>query len=161
MNILATIGQIDASVEYMDRLTVKVVIVDDNKVLILNKGLLPGGGVDENESDQVAIVRELNEELGATVRDVKEIGTVVQYRNFLSKRYVINGYVATLDSIGGSTNPQDKGEARFVQTWLSVKDALAFVSQSIRALEAEPANDDAYQGRLYNLMTTRELLRGL
>ena len=55
MNPLATIGQADTSIQYTDRPTVKVVIKNDNKVLVLNKGLLPGGGIDPGESDQDAI----------------------------------------------------------------------------------------------------------
>lgn len=86
MNPLATIGQLDSSIQYTDRPTVKVVIKNDNKVLILNEGLLPGGGIDPGESDQNAITRELQEELGVTVTDVQEIGTVVQYRNLLEKK---------------------------------------------------------------------------
>jgi 8-oxo-dGTP pyrophosphatase MutT (NUDIX family) len=161
MNILAHIGQIDESIKYTDRPTVKVVIKRDDLVLLLNNGLLPGGGIDENESDEEAIAREIQEELGATVRDIEEIGSVVQYRNFLSKRYIIKGYVTELASSGGSTNPQDEGEAQFTQTWLTIQDALELVSNSIAAAKTKPMDDDANQGKLYNLMTTHELLKQL
>lgn len=161
MNIVAHIGQIDESIKYTDRPTVKVIIKRDDAVLLLNNGLLPGGGVDENESDKAAITREIQEELGVIVRDVEEIGSVIQYRNFLNKRYVINGYVAKLASAGGSTNPQDEGEAQFTQTWLTVNDALDFVSHSIAIAKAKPMDDDANQGKLYNLMATYELLKQL
>lgn len=50
----------------------KVVIKKDNKVLILNKGLLLGGGIGPGESDQDTITRELHEESGVTVKDVQE-----------------------------------------------------------------------------------------
>lgn len=161
MNIVAHIGQIDESIRYTDRPTVKVIIKRDDAVLLLNNGLLPGGGINENESDSVAIARELQEEIGATVRDVEGIGIIVQYRNFLGKRYIINGYVATLTSIGGPTDPQDEGEAQFIQTWLSVDSAREFISNSITIAKAKPMDDDANQGKLYNLMTTYELLKQL
>ena len=70
MKSIATIGKIDESIQYIDRPTVKVIIKRDDRVLLLNNGLLPGGGIDENESDDDAIVRELQEELGATVREI-------------------------------------------------------------------------------------------
>ena len=108
MNTLATIGQIDPSIQYTDRPTVKVVIKNDNKLLILNKGLLPGGGIDPGESDHDAITRELQEELGVTVKHIQEIGTVVQYRNLLDKKYLINGYTALLDTTGGFTTRKTK-----------------------------------------------------
>ena len=161
MDIIAHIGQIDESITYTDRLTVKVIIKRDTNVLLLNNGLLPGGGVNENESDSDAITRELQEELGATVRDVEEIGSVVQYRNFLNKRYIINGYVATFTLGGGSTNPQDEGEAQFTQVWLPVGDALELVSDSIAIARTKPMNDDVNQSKLYNLMATYELLKQL
>ena len=158
MNILATIGQADASIQYTDRPTVKVVIKKDNKLLILNKGLLPGGGIDPGESDHDAITRELQEELGVTVKDVEEIGTVVQYRNLLDKKYLINGYSATLETTGGLTDPQDDGEAQFTIQWLTLEDALVYVSESIEEAKLKPMDDDANQGKLYNLMTTYNLL---
>jgi len=161
MNVISTIGQIDESIAYIDRPTVKVIIKTGNTVLILNNGLLPGGGVEENESDSDAIARELHEELGATVLDIHNIGTVVQYRDFLGKRYVVNGYTATLASIGGPTNPQDEGEAQFTQSWLTIDEALELVSSSINTAKKTPMNDGTNQGKLYNLMTTYELLKQL
>lgn len=161
MNILATIGQVNAMITYVDRPTVKIIIKKDDTILLLNDGLLPGGGIDDLELENDAITRELQEELGMTVRDAEELGTVIQYRNFLKRRYVVNGYVATLDSAGGVPNPQDTGEAQFAQTWLGVDDALRLVSRSISIAKAKPMNDDIHQGRLYNLMTTYELLKRL
>ena len=161
MDIIAHIGQIDECITYTDRPTVKVIIKRDTKVLLLDDGLLPGGGLDKNETDSDAITRELQEELGDKVRDVKEIGSVVQYRNFLNKRYIIKGYVAALASTGGPTNPQDEGEARFTQVWLPVGDALELLSNSIAIARTKPMNDDTNQGTLYNLVTTYELLKQL
>ena len=161
MNILATIGQVDTTIQYTDRPTVKVVIKKDNKLLVLNKGLLPGGGINLGESDQDAIVRELQEELGVTVKDVQEIGTVVQYRNLLDKKYLINGYSATLEATGGVTDPQDEGEAQFTIQWLTLEKAMAYVSESIEEAKLKPMDDDADQGKLYNLMTTYEFLKRL
>lgn len=161
MNILAIIGQVDTSIQYTDRPTVKVVIKKDNRLLILNKGLLPGGGIDPDESDHDAITRELQEELGVTVKNVQEIGTVVQYRNLLDKKYLINGYAAELEKTGGHTNPQDKGEAQFTIQWLTLDEAIAYVSESIDEAKLKPMDDDANQGKLYNLMTTLELMHSL
>lgn len=159
MNIIKNLGRLDPSIHYTDRPTVKVIIKKDNTVLILNKGLLPGGGVDNLESNHDAISRELQEELGVTVKDIEEIGTVIQYRNFLNKKYIINGYTATLASAKGLTNPQDEGEAQFTENWLNIEDALEFVSKSIAEAELQQMNDDANQGKLYNLMTTYQLLK--
>lgn len=161
MNVLATLGRIDTSIQYTDRPTVKVVVKKDNTVLILNEGLLPGGGVDAGESDEAAMRRELQEELGATVKNTQEIGTIIQYRNLLGKKYTINGYTATLDTSGGLTNPQDEGEAQFTAQWLTIEDAVTFVAKSIENAKLQPMNSDANQGKLYNLLTTHEFLKEL
>jgi 8-oxo-dGTP diphosphatase len=161
MNILAKIGLADTSLQYKDRPTVKIVIKKDNNLLILNKGLLPGGGIDPGESDEDAITRELQEELGVTVQNIQEIGTVVQYRNLLDKKYLINGYTAELDTTGGLIDPQDEGEAQFTLQWLTLDEAMAYVSESIEEAKLKPMDDDANQGKLYNLMATYELLNHL
>ena len=161
MNILATIGQVDTSIRYTDRPTVKVVIKKDNQLLILNKGLLPGGGIEPGESDHDAITRELQEELGFTVKNIQTIGTIMQYRNLLDKKYLINGYTATLDTTGEVTNPQDEGEAQFTIQWLALEEATAYVSESIEEAKLKPMDNDANQGQLYNFMTTYDFLKRL
>ena len=161
MNILATIGQEGVAIRYTDRPTVKVVIKKDDKLLLLNKGLLPGGGVDLGESDQDAITRELREELGVTVKDIQEIGGVVQYRDLLEKKYIVKGYAAELETNGGLTNPQDEGETQFTPQWFRLDEAMTYVSESVKEAELKPMDDDANQGKLYNLITTLELLKNL
>lgn len=129
--------------------------------MLLNEGLLPGGGVDSGESDNDAITRELQEELGVTVKNIEQIGIVVQYRNFLGKKYIINGYTAVLESTGAITNPQDEGEANFTAQWLTLEDTLSFVEKSVEEVKIKPMDGDTNQGKLYNLMTTYELLKTL
>jgi 8-oxo-dGTP pyrophosphatase MutT (NUDIX family) len=161
MNLLATIGTIDESIAYTDRPTVKVVITKNDDILLLNNGLLPGGGIDAAESDLEAISRELQEELGATVTNIHKIGEVIQYRNLLGKRYIVKGYTAKLESIDGPTNPQDIGESQFAKNWLTLDKALELLSESIEVAKSKPMNNDANQGRLYNLMSSYELLTRL
>ena len=161
MTILNTIGEPDASIQYADRPTVKVVIKSDDKILLLNEGLLPGGGVDPGESNYEAIARELKEELGVTVKDMEEIGTVVQYRNLLEKKYIIYGYAANLEGTGAPTDPQDEGEEQFTTRWLPIEDTLILVAQSIDKAKLKPMDDDTNQGKLYNLMTTYNFLNTL
>ena len=160
MKLLDVIGKKDDCVRYVGRPTVKVIIQRGNKVLIINDGLLPGGGVDEGETNEQAIVRELLEELGATVSDVREIGKVVQYRDFLAREYQVYGYAAQLEGFNSLTSPQDEGEAAFAYRWMSKAQALRYITESIAKLEsANPEmTDDTIQGALYNRMTSLALL---
>ena len=66
MNILSRVGSQNNSIEYRDRPTVKVIISKGRDVLILNNGLLPGGGIEPDETDFQAIERELAEAAGRT-----------------------------------------------------------------------------------------------
>lgn len=161
MQYLATIGSIDGSIAYTDRPTVKVIIQKNDSILLLNNGLLPGGGINDNESDIDAISRELQEELGATVRDIHEVGYIIQYRSILGKKYIVRGYSATLRTIDGPTSPQDIGESQFTVTWLPLNKALQTVLTSIENTKSLPMNIDTNQGKLLNLMTTYELLKRL
>lgn len=158
MNILATIGSANPDIAYVDRPTVKVVVRKAGRVLLLNQGLLPGGGIDEGETQIEAITRELQEELGMSVTGVEEIGAVIQYREYLGKRYVIYGYAADFAGETGERDPQDEGEAGFIEHWLTVDEARKTVQESIAELELNPGDDDAYQGRVYNLRTSGVLL---
>lgn len=159
MNILKTLGSSEAIQEYTDRPTVKVLIIHNDRILILNNGLLPGGGIDAGETHREAIDRELEEELGATVLKPSYIGTVFQYRSYLGKKYEVHGYTASLESIGGVTNPQDEGESQFKIRWMTVIDAITLVQQSLTSAREVAIQSDAEQGRLFNLSTTLAFLK--
>lgn len=160
MDILASIGQVDTTLQYIDRPTVKVVIKKANTLLLLGEGMLPGGGVEPEESDSDAITRELQEELGMTVTNVQEIGTVIQYRSLIHRKYLVNGYTAELLTAGGPTNPQNEREAQLTIQWLTLDEALAYVSASIDNMKLKSMDNAAnHESKRYNLMSTLEILK--
>lgn len=158
MKQLQIIGTQDNSIAYTDRPTVKVVIWRGDEVLVLNKGLLPGGGVEPGETDTQAIERELLEELGIKVTNVREIGEVIQYRGYIQQKYIIHGYEAEFEEFVSSPTPQDAGEAQFQLHWMTREAAIQYVSESITIVESVVMLGDAVQGRLYNLKTSLALI---
>lgn len=160
MNNPVVIGVHNPSIEYKDRMTAKALILnDENKVLIINDGLLPGGGVEENEDYLGALHRETMEELGVSIDNTKELGTVVQFRDFIKKKYIINAYTAHYLDNSGIASPQDEREASFVYNWYTISDAMRLVDSSISHMYEDAVElDGANQGRLFNLKTTREFL---
>ena len=161
VNTIAEIGKNDPTIQYSDRPTVKVILQKGTDILILNDGLLPGGGVDDGEADIQAIFRELEEELGVTVTNSKAIGTIIQYRDFLEKRYVIKGFTADFVAFDKNIHPQDSGEAQFSYRWLQKGVALKLIEDSINSYDTLAIRDDFLQGKLFNLKTSRELLLAL
>lgn len=158
---LGAIGEGDDS-KYVDRPTVKVVVRKGNKVLILSNGLLPGGGIDNEESNTDAIHRELLEELGMAVAHLREIGEVIQYRQYLGKKYLVYGYEADFVAIKSTPTPQDKGEAQFTYLWVTPDDALTIINSAIDELKSGSVEQsDRFQGKLYNLMTARMIMAAI
>lgn len=164
MKQLQVIGTQNPDIDYIDRPTVKVIVQnDDGEILIINDGLLPGGGIDGDESNLAALKRELLEELGIEVTNQHEIGCVIQYRDLIGKRYVIYGYNAVYKDKVANPTPQDDREAQFTHNWYSLEDARLLLQSSIASAEADiemSRNSDA-EGRLSNRMTTKVLLDGL
>ncbi len=163
MNNPVIIGVHNPSIEYKDRMTAKALILNDkDEVLIINDGLLPGGGVEENEDYLGALHRETMEELGVSIGDTKELGVVVQYRDFINKKYIINAYTARYLNNSGIASPQDEREASFVYNWYAIPDAIQLLDNSISRMYIDVAElDGVNQGRLFNLETTRVFLNVL
>jgi 8-oxo-dGTP pyrophosphatase MutT (NUDIX family) len=163
MKLLSVIGEKDEAIDYVERPTVKVVIERNDEVLILNDGLLPGGGVDYSEANERAITRELLEELGATVSNIQEIGQVIQYRTFLGREYQVYGYAAQFKDFTSPATPQDAGEAAFVYKWMPRERAIQYITESIAILENTNSQitNDTTQGAIYNRMTSLALLKAI
>jgi len=160
MNKPVVIGVHNPSIEYKDRLTVKALILnDEDKVLIINDGLLPGGGAEENEEYLDALHRETMEELGVNIGDTKELGSVVQFRDFINRKYIINAYTAHYLNNSGIASPQNEREAAFVYNWYTISDAIKLLDSSISHMYEDAVElDGANQGKLFNLKTTRAFL---
>jgi len=75
------------TINFKIRLSARGVVYDEDKNIALlpvsahSYYELPGGGIDEGESEIVAFRRECLEEIGWDVEVIKELGSIVEYRS--------------------------------------------------------------------------------
>ena len=125
-----------------------IVVRDDGKIAILHKAnkneyKLPGGGVEEGESPDIAFVREVMEEAGCEVDDVVNLGTIEEEKtgnNFYQKSYV---YVAkvTLDTGVLHLTEKEIGEGSNIQ-WFTVDEAIEKIGGCYDIILASPSDKD-------------------
>lgn len=141
--------------EYDVRPTVKAVIINNNHEVLLFANSLIGGGVDEGETLLEALDRECLEEAGITVNVFQEVGTVIQYRDYLKKKYEVHGYLAHYgEKIGNPTTDQESEIGKKTE-WKTFDEAIQILKNKITSLENSnlETKDDSYQGSLYNAKT--------
>ena len=130
---------------YESRTAARAVIFDrDDKIALLHvrkKGYhkLPGGGVDEGESIEEGLQRELREEIGCTAKNIREIGMTEEFRYKYSVHQTSYCFVADVDGEKGESHmEEDEIADGFEVVWMDIKDAVT-------TLESELAIDN-YEG---------------
>lgn len=123
-----------------------IVVSTDGKIAVFNKQKmneykLPGGGIDPDESPDIAFAREVEEEVGCTIKNIKPLGYTIEEKgqtNFTQTSYV---FVAELDQVLSAPNFTEKeiGEgARFI--WVTPQEALKLITECFSELQASPVD---------------------
>lgn len=133
-----------SNVIWKDRITGKVVLFNEKNeiALIGNKVndffLLPGGGVDENESVLDGTKRECREETGCEIEITKELGVTEDFRTRDSRHGVSYGYSAKVISYGTRTPTENETDVGAYVTWISLAEAVTlFAAQEARVKAGE------------------------
>jgi len=160
MKILKTIRDIDLGFEtpapdlYIEREAARAIVFDKNNNIALlhatknNYHKLPGGGVEEGEDIKEALSREMMEEIGCQITDIKELGIIEEYRNEDSLHQISHCFVAKLDGKKGKPKfTQSEIEEGFRPVWVSLNDA-------IKTLDSE----EIKEFRRGKFMVTRDFL---
>ena len=117
------------------RNAVRAIIINENKILMVRLGKtkeykFPGGGIEENETAEEALKREVLEEAGCSVTKIKEkIGVMTEFgiaeedRNSIFKM-VSNYYAVKIDN-NQSDQKLDKYEEKleFIPCWTGIEKA--------------------------------------
>lgn len=92
--VMRQFGKKEPGQDYPERLSAYALLIgDDNRLLVVrHRGLLflPGGGVDDGETLDKAVCREVLEEVGWTIQVVREVGHAGQYAFQPVKRRHVN-----------------------------------------------------------------------
>ncbi len=143
MNVIKVIRDEDFGLDnpvpknYKERKASRSIVFDENRHVALlhvtkkNYHKLPGGGMEKGEEISETLERELFEEIGCSVKDVRELGIIEEYRNKLELHQISYCFLANL--IGDKGTPHfkdDEIDDGFKITWMDIRDA-------IRTLESE------------------------
>lgn len=107
----------DGVSEFRERRAARAVLLDEfGQVYLLKVGKhnyhkLPGGGIDEDEDIEQALMRECMEEVGCKVEIVSELGIVVEYRTYDDGGLKQTSYCYLAKQIGEQGEPSlEEGE---------------------------------------------------
>lgn len=121
---------------YPDRVGARAVLVDENNRIALmhvtNRGYykLPGGGMDEGETIEQTLRRELKEEMGAdSIEVLSEVGQIDEYREGMKKRSVHKCFLVKLNGqIGASEQTEKELEHGYETVWAeNIDEAIKLV----------------------------------
>lgn len=128
----ADIGSdISAPDVYRERTSARAIVFNENgKIALLhatkkNFHKLPGGGVEAGEDVKTALARELQEEIGCSAKNLRELAIIEEYRNKYSLHHTSHCFLADLDGeIGPTAMDENEIAVGFVTVWMSLEEAI-------------------------------------
>lgn len=139
----------DCAVQQERRASRAVVFDADNNVALLHATKkhfhkLPGGGIEQGEDVEAALRREISEEIGCMIKNLRELGMVEEYRNQWALHQTSYCFLADLDGAKGAPHlEKDEIADGFETRWISIDEA-------IKILESEAPVED-YEGKFIQL----------
>lgn len=122
----------------MPRMAVRIVLFDENGNVALghyapkeNRPMeaynIPGGGIDDGESIQDALAREAREEIGCEIKNIREIGRVMEHGVGKKIKHFQENYCFLAEVDGGKGEPkfsEEEIEDGLDVRWLPLNEAI-------------------------------------
>ena len=125
------------------------IIVRDNKILIAyesktNQLMIPGGGVEKDESLEECLLREIEEETGYQVKICDKVVTIKEYYN--DNIWINHYYSCEIISIKKAKLTENEKEERMTTQWVDINECLnTFKTYSY----CDFSNENKYKQGLY------------
>ena len=99
---------------------------------------LPGGGLEEGEDIETALRREVMEEIGCQIKNIRDLGEIEEFRNKFDLHQVSYCFLADLDGEKGLPHfEQDEIDDGFRPVWLDLDMAIKLLGDEAGVEEYE------------------------
>lgn len=171
MKILLKLEDKEFPYTYIDhtRLVARAILINDKNEVALNKlhgedkfgsrnyYETPGGGINDNESPEAAILREIEEETGYTSHIIDEIGIVDDYYNLIHRHNINYYYLLKADSYKGKH--QEEYEKSMIEklVWMNIDEAI----KTMQNMDVSPVSRLVINRELPILIKAKEMIEKL
>jgi 8-oxo-dGTP diphosphatase len=161
------IGELEVEAECRKRDAARAVILDRGRIAILHvtKGgyyKLPGGGLEEGESIEEALEREVMEETGCRIRVICDLGSIIEKRKsicMIQTSYCFLTEVA--EHVSEPNFMEDELEDGFELVWMDLDSAVRAIENGKSSRYNEKfviLRDTAFMKRAKNMIRQKGLI---
>lgn len=112
---------------------------------------LPGGGVDDGEEPRLTLDREVQEEAGYSISNVKELGIVEENRYSNSMHQISYCYTADIVDFVGTALTEEEASQGMELRWVNT------IDEAISAIESGHVTDEEGSVTGLEMMKTRDI----
>ena len=134
---------------FADRKTAKAIVYNDNGEILIFPHSLIGGGLENGETYEDALHREVLEEAGIQIEIEKYIGEAIVFHDMLRQRYVVHGYLCKyINKVAEAVDELDHPPY-----WENPKISIQRIQENLDALKNNPI--DIADEKEYELYESR------